>query len=186
MLGRRRPSIWAKRCRLAQAANPGTGRAPMVPLLGLAPDGVCRASGVTTGAVSSYLAVSPLSPPLPEGDGMLSVALSVGSPRPAVSGHPARRSSDFPLPPASTEAGGSGRPAISRRFNSSLRLTPPPADGVGRRPASGGFLGEASDGCGRGHGYVLVLAGQCRKAGRLPQDAQGLALDLPGPLTRDP
>jgi len=30
------------------------------PLFGLAPGGVCRASGVTTGAVSSYLAFSPL------------------------------------------------------------------------------------------------------------------------------
>ena len=32
----------------------------MVPLLGLAPDGVCLASDVATGAVSSYLAFSPL------------------------------------------------------------------------------------------------------------------------------
>jgi len=32
----------------------------MALLFGLAPDGVCLASDVTTGAVSSYLAVSPL------------------------------------------------------------------------------------------------------------------------------
>ena len=75
---------------VTETAGPGT----LVPLLGLAPDGVCLASDVTTGAVSSDLAVSPL-PPLREGR-YVSVALSVGSPRPAVSGHPARWSSDFP------------------------------------------------------------------------------------------
>jgi hypothetical protein len=36
------------------------GPSSNVPLLGLAPDGVCRASVVTNGAVSSYLAFSPL------------------------------------------------------------------------------------------------------------------------------
>ena len=35
-------------------------RVSCFPLLGLAPDGVCLASDVTIGAVSSYLAVSPL------------------------------------------------------------------------------------------------------------------------------
>ena len=65
------------------------------PLLGLAPDGVCPAPDVTTGAVSSYLAISPLSA---LGGRYVSVALSVGSPRPAVSGHPTRKSSDFPPP----------------------------------------------------------------------------------------
>ncbi len=39
-----------------ETAGPGT----LVPLLGLAPDGVCLAPDVTTRAVSSYLAVSPL------------------------------------------------------------------------------------------------------------------------------
>jgi hypothetical protein len=50
---------------------------------GLAPDGVCPAPDVTTGTVSSYLAISPLLPgkagPFPEG-GVFSVALSPGLP----------------------------------------------------------------------------------------------------------
>ena len=50
----------APRCREGRAANPGTGRAPIVPLFGLAPDGVCLAPDIATGAVSSYLAFSPL------------------------------------------------------------------------------------------------------------------------------
>ena len=36
-------------------------RVPVIPLLGLAPDGVCLAPDVSTRAVSSYLAISPLS-----------------------------------------------------------------------------------------------------------------------------
>ena len=76
------------------SGQPGDGPDSLVPLLGLAPDGVCLASNVTIGAVSSYLAISPL----PECGRCVSVALSVGSPRPAVSGHPVQRSSDFPLP----------------------------------------------------------------------------------------
>jgi len=48
---------------------------------------------VTTGAVSSYLTISPLSA---HGGRCISVALSVGLPRPAVSGHPTVRCSDFP------------------------------------------------------------------------------------------
>ena len=40
--------------------QPGDGPGPTFPLLGLAPDGVCPASDVATGAVSSYLAISPL------------------------------------------------------------------------------------------------------------------------------
>ncbi len=52
-------------------------------MLGLAPGGVCRAPSVTLGAVSSYLAVAPLSlaPPAPIAgsarDGLFSVTLSV-------------------------------------------------------------------------------------------------------------
>jgi len=46
-------------------------------LFGLAPDGVCHAVFVTKHAVSSYLAISPL--PAAAG-GILSVALSLGSP----------------------------------------------------------------------------------------------------------
>ena len=42
------------------SGQPGDGPDSLLPLLGLAPDGVCLASDVTTGAVSSYLAFSPL------------------------------------------------------------------------------------------------------------------------------
>ena len=70
-------------------------------LFGLAPDGVCRAVRVTTNAVSSYLAVSPL-PDLvsclsQDIGGLLSVALSVTSRCPVVNRHPALWSPDFPL-----------------------------------------------------------------------------------------
>ena len=45
--------------------QPGDGPGPLCPLLGLAPDGVCLASDVTTRAVSSCLAFSPLLRTLP-------------------------------------------------------------------------------------------------------------------------
>jgi hypothetical protein len=66
-------------------------------LFRLAPDGVCHATDVTAGPVSSYLAVSPL--PSDSGErlgGLFSVALSSGSPPPAVDWHPVLWSSDFP------------------------------------------------------------------------------------------
>ena len=65
---------------------------PYNPMCGLASDGVYRASSVTRGAVSSYLAF----PPLPENWRFISVALSLESPPPDVIRHPALRSSDFP------------------------------------------------------------------------------------------
>ena len=43
------------------SGQPGDGPDTLFPLFGLAPDGVCLASDVTTRAVSSYLAFSPLS-----------------------------------------------------------------------------------------------------------------------------
>jgi len=80
------------------SGQPGAGTGARDPLLGLAPDGVYLAPDVTTRAVSSYLAFSPLPRFVRDSSGRyVSVALSVGSPRPAVSGHPARWSSDFPL-----------------------------------------------------------------------------------------
>ena len=58
-------------------------------LFGLAPGGVCRAAGVTAGAVRSYRTVSPLPAlPLPGGaGGLFSVALSLGSHPPDVIRH---------------------------------------------------------------------------------------------------
>ena len=54
------------------------------PLLGLAPDGVCLASNVTTGAVSSYLTISPLSRPIQ--DGMFLWHFPSGRPAPPLAG----------------------------------------------------------------------------------------------------
>ena len=57
------------------------------PLFGLAPGGVCPAADVAAGAVRSYRTLSPLPRrPKPQG-GLLSVALSLGSPPAAVSRH---------------------------------------------------------------------------------------------------
>ena len=58
------------------------------PLLGLAPGGVCLAASVTGGAVRSCRPVSPLPAPVsgPAG-GLISVALSLGSPPPGVTRH---------------------------------------------------------------------------------------------------
>src|SRR3546814_13952657 len=58
-------------------------RAP--PLFGLAPGGVCRAVSVAGPAVRSYRTLSPF-PRRSEG-GLLSVALSLGSPPPSVTRH---------------------------------------------------------------------------------------------------
>ena len=52
------------------------------PLFGFAPGGACRALEVTFKAVGSYPTVSPL--PAPKAGGFISVALSLGLPRPAV------------------------------------------------------------------------------------------------------
>ena len=93
------------------SGQPGDGPGTLSPLLGLAPNGVCPASDVTTGAVSSYLAISPLSA---RGGRYVSVALSVGSPRPAVSGHPTRRSSDFPPSPLAATSRSEERPEETR------------------------------------------------------------------------
>jgi hypothetical protein len=75
----------------------GAGRAS--PLFGLAPGGVCHAAPVASRAVVSYTTVSPLPVPSRVIGGLFSVALSVASRRPAVSRHPALRSSDFPQHP---------------------------------------------------------------------------------------
>ena len=82
-------------------------------LFGLAPDGVCPAVPVAGNAVSSYLAFSPLLSPSLRRDfsGMFSVALSVASPRLAVSQHPVLWCPDFP-PGRPARAGfPSGHPA---------------------------------------------------------------------------
>jgi len=81
-------------------------------LLGLAPDGVCRAMTVASHAVGSYPTVSPL--PTRHhvsgvAGGLFSVALSSRFPSPGVTRHPTLWSPDFP-PAANTEV---KRPAIA-------------------------------------------------------------------------
>jgi len=96
--GRRWPFLWDARCRTPRATYPGDGAktrptddppkkaADLSPLHGLAPGGVCRAATVAGRAVRSYRTLSPL--PDPEGPGgLLSVALSLGSPPPGVTRH---------------------------------------------------------------------------------------------------
>ncbi len=80
------------------SGQPGDCPGACVPLFGLAPDGVYPAPAVTGRAVSSYLAISPLprNRVAAQSRRYVSVALSVGSPRPAVSGHPAWWCPDFP------------------------------------------------------------------------------------------
>ncbi len=84
------------------------------PTLDLAPGGVCLAAGVTLGAGALLphrftLTCDSGWRPLSIG-GLFSVALSCGSPRLAVSQHPALRSPDLPRPDAtSTSRAVSGR-----------------------------------------------------------------------------
>ena len=96
------PFLWDGCCQPPRAAYPGlsdrsrSARAAPRPLFGLAPSGVCLAVRVTTNAVVSYTAVSPLPVSSRTIGGLFSVALSVASRRPAVSRHSALWSSDFP------------------------------------------------------------------------------------------
>ena len=109
------PFIWDVRYRTPRATNPGgdpeTGlpaNRPMPPLFGFAPGGVCRAASVTGRAVRSYRTVSPLpGRPKPRPGGLFSVALSLGSPPPAVSRH-----RDSVEPGLSSAPKDSGHPAI--------------------------------------------------------------------------
>ena len=73
--------------RLAGAGPEGPVGRP--PLCGLAPGGVCPATAVAGGAVRSYRTLSPLPAAIPKtgAGGLLSVALSLGSPPPGVTRH---------------------------------------------------------------------------------------------------
>jgi len=81
-----------------QKAEDGTGDPQSATLFGLAPHGVYRASHRHrwSGALLPHPFTLTRAPEGP--GGLLSVALSVASPRLAVSEHAARRSSDFPPP----------------------------------------------------------------------------------------
>ena len=76
----------AAETRLAGAGPEGPVGRP--PLCGLAPGGVCHAAAVAGGAVRSYRTLSPLPAASEDGaGGLLSVALSLGSPPPGVTRH---------------------------------------------------------------------------------------------------
>ena len=107
-------------------------------LLGLAPGGVCRATPVTGGAGGLLHHRFTLTTPIARGGGLLSVALSRGSPRVAVSHHPALWSPDFPRRPGCP--GRRGRPADSsadqRRASwTSVRTARVPSSRLGVRPS---------------------------------------------------
>ena len=67
-------TLEGRRRRLPDPMRPGA-----TSLFGLAPGGACHAVPVARSAVGSYPTLSPLPPPKPKG-GLLSVALSLGSP----------------------------------------------------------------------------------------------------------
>ena len=110
-------------------------RRGMLPLLALAPGGVCRAVQVTLAAVRSYRTVSPL-PREPEGarGGLFSVALSCGSRRLVVNQHPARWSSDFP--PVAPSCSDRRSPGPLRQGVHTASSVHAPARPGGERPAS--------------------------------------------------
>ena len=76
------------------SGQPGDWSGAVVPLFDLAPDGVCHAPGVATGAVSSYLAISPLS--RMTGTVCFLWHFPSGRPAPPLAGILARWCSDFP------------------------------------------------------------------------------------------
>jgi hypothetical protein len=108
------------------------GRA-VLPLFGLAPGGVCRATRVTPGAGALLPHRFTLTCARPGGraiGGLLSVALSCGSPRLGVTQHHALWSPDVPRP--NVETLGRGHPANS---------LPPTGYGSGERLHAASFDG---------------------------------------------
>jgi hypothetical protein len=92
-----RPSLSAGDCPPALAAYPGVNGRAALSLLGLAPGGVYRAARVTpsAGALLPHRFTLTCATGVAIG-GLLSVALSCGSPRLGVTQHPALRSPDVP------------------------------------------------------------------------------------------
>ena len=94
--------LWDRRCRRPLAAYPGfdgAGR-PSSPIWPCSGWGLpCRPCHQWRGALLPHRFTLACAPETGAIGGLLSVALSVASPRPAVSRHPALRSSDFPRHP---------------------------------------------------------------------------------------
>ena len=100
-LGRSSPNASRDRPERRRESSPGTILTPCLPLLlGLAPGGVFPAVSIAGDAVRSYRTISPLPPMVShEVGGVFSVALSLGSPPPAVNRHRAFRGARTFLPP---------------------------------------------------------------------------------------
>ena len=120
-----RSFLWERRCRRPRATYPRriTGRAAPSPLFGLAAGGVYHAGRVTTTAVSSYLAISPLpfSAKASKG-GIFSVALSLSLRTVAVSHH--RCPVQLGLSSAQTEVRTAIASPTSSRFTFQDRIVP--------------------------------------------------------------
>ena len=115
------PFIWDSRRRLPRATHPdggaetrldapGVNRALSAPsLFGLAPGEACHAAPVASRAVRSYRTLSPLPGPMP--GGLLSVALSRGSPPPGVTRHRISVEPGLSSPGRVSPLAGRGHPA---------------------------------------------------------------------------
>ena len=103
------------------SGQPGDGPGAFVPLFGLAPDGVCLAPGIATGAVSSYLAFSPL-PQSRDRGGMFLWHFPSGRPAPPLAGILPGGARTFLSPPRRED---SGRPAALRWNNCSAPALAP-------------------------------------------------------------
>ncbi len=103
-------------------------------LFALAPGGACRAADIAACAVRSYRTFSPLPDRFSRAGGLFSVALSCGSPRPAVGRRPVLWSSDFPpvRPPERAVT-----PAFARRLRRSKAGVPASA-GAGKHSNASG------------------------------------------------
>jgi hypothetical protein len=98
----------------------------MPSLFGLAPGGVCHAASVAGRAVRSYRTLSPL-PRAEARGGLLSVALSLGSPPPGVTRHRHSVEPGLSSPPSCDEAAAaqpSGAGAIDANAGSVIPLRP--------------------------------------------------------------
>jgi len=98
--------------RAARLETDESEKTPALPLFGFAPGGVCRAAFVAKDAVRSYRTLSPL-PSFAEATegGLLSVALSLGSPPPEVIRHRASKEPGLSSPPIRNTGGAAIRPA---------------------------------------------------------------------------
>lgn len=120
-------------------------REPEAPLLTLLRMGFTEPPGSPRALVVSYTTLSPL-PPAQAGGGLLSVALSRGSPRVGVTHHPALWSPDLPRRDVSRRGRPTGSPAAPSSLAGSTCTTPGrspfiPTSGVEAppRPTRGGW-----------------------------------------------